>query len=191
MVMNRHVPILLLASLTASCGRSDEQRVQPAASDEAAVPRNADPAKAPAGAAASQQATETPPSGTSAEAATETPPISTSAEAAADVLKTYYRLIEAGRYDEAWRLRWESEGGDATDFAAHFSDYAEYHATVGNPSEVQGAAGSSYVEVPVQLYGQMKGGESFGSAGTVTLRRVNDVPGATAAQRRWRIYTSE
>ena len=47
------------------------------------------------------------------------------------------------------------------------------------------------MEIPVQLYGQMKSGESFGSAGTVTLRRVNDVPGATAAQRRWRIYTSE
>ena len=61
----------------------------------------------------------------------------------------------------------------------------------GSRHEVQGAAGSSYVEIPVQLYGQMKNGESFGSAGTVTLRRVNDVPGATAAQRRWRIYTSE
>jgi hypothetical protein len=37
----------------------------------------------------------------------------------------------------------------------------------------------------------LKNGESFGSAGTVTLRRVNGVPGATPAQLRWRIYTSE
>ena len=44
------------------------------------------------------------------------------------------------------------------------------------------------VEVPVQLYGRMKDGKPFGSAGTITLRRANDVPGATAAQRRWRIY---
>jgi len=189
--MNPRLPILLLASLAASCGRSDEQSAQPAASN-AAAPRKADPANAPAGAPAPRQAaTETPSSSTSATAATETPPSSTSAKAAADVLKAYYRALEAGRYEAAWRLRWESDVGDASDFAAHFADYAEYHATVGNPGPLQGAAGSSYVEVPVQLYGRKKNGESFGSAGTVTLRRVNDVPGATAAQRRWRIYTSE
>jgi hypothetical protein len=177
--MKPRLPILLLAAVAAGCGQGDEQRAQPAPASNAAgaAPRPAAPAPAPA--AAPQ------------EAAPETPLSSTSALAAADVLKAYYRLIEAGRYEQAWRLRWESDGGDAADFVAHFADYAEYHATVGNPSEVQGAAGSSYVEVPVQLYGQMKNGESFGSAGTVTLRRVNDVPGATAAQRRWRIYTSE
>jgi hypothetical protein len=175
--MNPRVPILLLAGVAASCGQGDEERAQPTpASNAAAVElRPADPAPAP----------------TPQEAAPETPQISTGAQAAADVLKTYYRLIEAGRYEQAWRLRWESDAGDASAFAAHFAKHAEYRATVGNPGEVQGAAGSSYVEVPVQLYGQMKSGESFGSAGTVTLRRVNDVPGATAAQRRWRIYTSE
>lgn len=179
--MNPRMLIPLLALMAASCGRGDDQPLQPAPVSNAAavLPRPADPAPASAPAAI-------PP-----EVAPEAPPEGAGARAAADVLKTYYRLIEAGRYEQAWRLRWESDAGDASDFVAHFAEYAEYHATVGNPSEVQGAAGSSYVEVPVQLYGQMKSGESFGSAGTVTLRRVNYVPGATAAQRRWRIYTSE
>jgi hypothetical protein len=170
-----------MAWMAASCGRSDEQPLQPAPATNAAAvelrPAGPAPARAP----------DAAPREVAPEAARD----GTGAQAAVDVLKSYYRLIEHGRYEEAWRLRWESDGGDASDFAAHFADYSEYHATVGNPSEVQGAAGSSYVEVPVQLYGQMKSGESFGSAGTVTLRRVNDVPGATAAQRRWRIYTSE
>lgn len=179
--MNSRLPILLLAGMAASCGRSDDQTLQPTpASNAAAVElRRSGPAPAPASDVASREE--------AAGALSD----GTGARAAADVLKTYYRLIEAGRYDEAWRLRWESDAGESSGFAAHFAEHAEYHASVGNPSEVQGAAGSSYVEIPVQLYGQMKNGESFGSAGTVTLRRVNDVPGATAAQRRWRIYTSE
>jgi hypothetical protein len=181
MPMNPRVPILLLASVAASCGQSDEQRAQPARASNAAAALPQPAAPAPA----------SPPAVSPREAEAETPPSATGARAAADVLKAYYRLIEAGRYEQAWRLRWDSDAGDASDFAAHFADYAEYHATIGNPGEIGGAAGSSYVEVPVQLYGRMKSGESFGSAGTVTLRRVNDVPGATAAQLRWRIYTSE
>lgn len=178
--MNSRLPILLLAGMAASCGRSDEQPLRPTqASNAAAVElRPGGPAPAPASDATPREVAPEAPDGADA-------------RAAADVLKAYYRLIEAGRYEQAWRLRGESDAGDASDFAAHFGDYAEYHATVGNPSEVQGAAGSSYVEIPVQLYGQMKSGESFGSAGTVTLRRVNEVPGTTAAQRHWRIYTSE
>ena len=185
--MKPRLSILLLAGLAASCGQSDDRRAQPtpAANATAFPPRPAPPAPAPSPAPAPA------PAATPQEAAPETPPSSASAQAAADVLRAYYRLIEAGKYEQAWRLRWESDGGDASAFAARFADYAQYHATIGNPGPLQGAAGSSYVEVPVQLYGRMKNGESFGSAGTVTLRRVNDVPGATAAQLRWRIYTSE
>lgn len=118
----------------------------------------------------------------------------TSAEGAAQVLQTYYALIEAGRYDEAWELRWRGRGDDAQSreaFAASFDRYAEYHANVGAPGRIGGAAGSLYVEVPVQIYGRTKDGEAFSSAGTVTLRRVNDVPGSTEAERRWRIYSRD
>jgi hypothetical protein len=109
-----------------------------------------------------------------------------SAQGAANVLQTYYALIEAGKYVEAFRLREPSEGVTLKRFAESFDRFSEYHANIGAPSEPQGAAGSLYVEVPVQLYGRLKDGRPFSNAGTVTLRRSNNVPGGG---REWRIYT--
>jgi hypothetical protein len=37
------------------------------------------------------------------------------------------------------------------------------------------------------IYGERRDGQPFHDKLTVTLRRVNDVPGSTEAQRRWRI----
>lgn len=120
----------------------------------------------------------------------EAPFATASAQGAADTVQHYYALIEAGKYAEARRL-WAS-GGDASgktesEFAADFRNYRDYHAEVGAPGRIEGAAGSLYVDVPVQLYGRLKDGSPFREPGTVTLRRVNDVPGATAEQRRWHI----
>jgi hypothetical protein len=53
---------------------------------------------------------------------------------------------------------------------------------------MEGAAGSSYVDYPVQLYGRLKDGKEFNLRGTMTLRRVNDVPGSTEQQRKCHIY---
>lgn len=117
-----------------------------------------------------------------------------SAQGAGQVLQTYFALIEEGKYGEAWKLRWKGQGDDtasAKAFAASFAKYESYHANVGAPGEISGAAGSLYVEIPVQIYGRKKDGEQFATAGTVTLKRINDVPGSTAEQRRWRIYSSE
>jgi membrane-bound inhibitor of C-type lysozyme len=113
-----------------------------------------------------------------------------SAQGAAQVVQTYYAFLESGRHAEAWRL-W-SEGAadrapDAGAFARQFDRYAEYHAQIGAPGEIEGAAGSLYVEVPVVIYGRLKTGAEVHQSGKATLRRVNDVPGATAEQRRWRI----
>ena len=105
-----------------------------------------------------------------------------SAEAAAATLRTYYRLIEAGRYEAAWQLRERpAKRGDASAFARAFSGYSQYRATIGAPSPVVEAGGSLYVEVPVQTYGVTRQGKPFSSAGTVTLRRPDK-------QGEWRIY---
>ena len=112
------------------------------------------------------------------------------AQGAAQVVQSYFALIEQRRFGEAWRL-W-GEGGGASgmseaEFAASFARYREYHARIGAPGRVEGAAGSLYVEVPVQAYGRLADGEPFNRLGAVRLRRVNDVPGSTEAQRRWHI----
>jgi membrane-bound inhibitor of C-type lysozyme len=124
----------------------------------------------------------------------EGPITATSAQGAAQVVQSYYALLESGRRAEAWRL-W-SEGSpdraaDAAAFARQFDRYADYHAQIGAPGAIEGAAGSLYVAVPVVIYGRLKSGAEVHQSGQATLRRVNDVPGSTPEQRRWRIHRIE
>ncbi|MEI9850755.1 MAG: hypothetical protein WDN24_07725 [Sphingomonas sp.] len=119
----------------------------------------------------------------------------TSAQGAADVVQHYYALIAEGAFERAWRL-WEdggrASGKTAAEFAADFGKYADYHAEVGAPGEIDAGAGQRYVTVPVRLYGRLKeGGAPFETRATVTLHRAGDVDGATLEQRRWHIRSIE
>ncbi len=107
-------------------------------------------------------------------------------EGAAGAVKAYYALIGARNFGDAYRLREPANGAASeAEFAANYERYAEHRATVGSPSGVVEAGDWLYVEVPVQMYGRMKSGAPFGSAGTLTLRRRKAEPNAP-----WRIYTS-
>ena len=108
-----------------------------------------------------------------------------SPQGAGQVLQSYFALVEQGKLGEANQL-W-SEGAERLDL----SRYREVHANIGAPGNIEGAAGSSYVDFPVQLYGRLKTGQEFNLRGTMTLRRVNDVPGSTEKQRRWRITNAD
>jgi hypothetical protein len=116
----------------------------------------------------------------------EAPFADTSAQSAANVVQTYFALIEARRFAEARRLRRDDAYLDPI-----YADYADYHAEVGAPGEIEGAAGSLYVEVPVAVYGRLRNGTPFRERGRIILRRVNDVDGSTPEQRRWHIERSE
>jgi hypothetical protein len=124
----------------------------------------------------------------------EAPFTATSAQGAADVVQTYYALLEEGRYAEARRL-WsgagQASGMSEAAFAASFERYAGYHAQIGAPGAIEGAAGSLYVEVPIVLSGQSTDGAPFNRQAKVTLRRINDVPGSSAGERRWHIHRIE
>lgn len=113
-----------------------------------------------------------------------------SAQGAGDVMQSYFALIEVGRFAQAYAL-WgnggKASGMSQADFAKSFSAYREVHGQVGAPGEIEGAAGSLYVTVPVGLYGRPASGGTFDHKGTATLRRVNDVPGSTTEQRKWHI----
>ena len=116
-----------------------------------------------------------------------------SAQGAGQVLQRFGGLLEQKKFAEA-RLLW-GDGGRASglterEFVEAYAKYAEIHAEVGRPGEPEGAAGSIYVEVPVRLYGRLRSGAPFNLAGTMALKRVNDVPGSTADQRRWHIASS-
>jgi hypothetical protein len=123
----------------------------------------------------------------------EAPFTADSAQGAATIVQTYYALIEAGKYAEARRL-WSdggaASGADEAGFGKRFTGYRVFRALIGAPGTIEGAAGSLYVDVPVQLYGRRADGREYSVTGRVRLRRSNDVPGATAEQRTWHIVAA-
>ena len=108
-----------------------------------------------------------------------------SVEAAGQVVQSYGALIEQKRWSEANAL-W-GDKATAAKFRAQLSEPREVHLEIGNLGEPEGAAGSIYVTMPVTFYGDAKDGQPFRRSADVILRRVNDVPGSTEAQRRWHI----
>jgi len=112
-----------------------------------------------------------------------------SVEAAGQVVQHYGALIEQGRWT-ASRDLWSSADA-AKLFERNFRTYADVHVEIGDLGEPEGAAGSIYVTEPVIFYGQKNQGGEYRRAAEVTLRRVNDVPGSTDAERRWHIERIE
>jgi len=108
-----------------------------------------------------------------------------SVEAAGQVVQRYGALIEQGRWT-ASRGLWSSAEA-AKEFERNFRSYADVHVEIGELGGAEGAAGSIYVSEPVTFHGKKNGGGDYRRAAQVTLRRVNDVPGSTADQRRWHI----
>lgn len=106
-------------------------------------------------------------------------------QAAATAIETYFALLEARRTAEA-----DAMWGDVSQAAKFRSDLAalgEYHAEVGAPGGIEGAAGSMYVTVPLRFVPGAGMRNPRPRIGEAILRRVNDVPGSTDAQRRWHV----
>lgn len=112
-----------------------------------------------------------------------------SPEAAGQVAQHYGALIEQKNWADAAKLWGNSDA--AAKMTAQLKAYSEAHLQIGKPTDMEGAAGSSYITVPIVLYGKDAKGSDFHRAGDVSLRRVNDVPGSTEAQRRWHIERIE
>lgn len=112
-----------------------------------------------------------------------------SAEAAGQVVQSFGALIEQGRWAEAEAL-W-GDGAAARRFTADLKRNRESHLEIGRPGLPEGAAGSTYVTVPIIVYGKNNAGADFRRAAEAVLRRVNDVPGSTEAQRRWHVERIE
>jgi hypothetical protein len=107
----------------------------------------------------------------------------------ADVVKKYYAAINEHDYARAYGF-WGSSGPAGQtpqSFAAGFSDTAMVNVEVGNPSRVEGAAGSRYVDVPVTVTATTKSGQTQRFTGTYTLRQTV-VDGAPESDRAWHLY---
>jgi hypothetical protein len=113
-------------------------------------------------------------------------------EGAARVVRDYYDALNEKRYQEAYNL-WESNGrASGKSFVAFLNSYAQttnYRVTTGAPSPIEGAAGSRFITVPVQVTVRKSDGTDETMSGAYTLR-LSVVDGATPEQRRWHLYTT-
>ena len=157
----RFGPLIALSLIAACAGEADQADTGPAA-----PAGQAPPVPAPAAAPERQAAEQDP-------------------QAARAVLQRYFTLARSGRWDEAARL-WSDERRAAA-FAAELREFGEFQPSIAAPGRVEGAAGSIYVSISLQLLRDSRSGIEALSDGTAVLRRANDVPGSTAGQRQWRI----
>lgn len=150
-----------------------EQRPQPPASEAGLKAGGDEPAAAPASPATPTTASSSPETATVAPAAAATPE---------RALLEWAAAIERRDWP-AVRGLWGNHGDDSgltvAAFAARWDKLAKPRVTVGRGSQ-EGAAGSLYYSAPVRIVD----GQRI-IAGEVTIRRVNDVDGATREQLRW------
>jgi hypothetical protein len=157
---------VMAAALVAACSKPTEQNEAP--------PNPPPPSVAPA-APVVPQAPPAP-----------RPTIDPKSNAAAEeFVRGFVRLINSGRLDDAYMLLGPN-APPRSEFDRQFAGYSHLRASVGAAGDQEGAAGSIYVTVPLTISGESRGKHVERSADAV-LRRVNDVPGSTEAQRHWHI----
>ena len=105
--------------------------------------------------------------------------------AAEELVRGFVRLINSGRLDDAYMLLGPN-APPRSDFDRQFAGYSHLRANVGAAGDQEGAAGSIYVTVPLTISAE-SGGKHVERSADAVLRRVNDVPGSTEAQRHWHI----
>lgn len=179
------------AVLLAACGQpqpSDEPGNIATAGNVVAVERGATPGTEAGGANAAAPAPDavapdlTPP--------TLAPEAERGEKGARNVLLSFARAIELKSFDQAWALLSpiDKRKWDRAAFSRLFSDLGAI--TVAIPDgTIEGAAGSSYYTAPLDITATDKDGRPVRIAGKAVLRRVNEVDGASAAQRRWHFET--
>ena len=119
--------------------------------------------------------------------------LSADQEAAANVVRAYYSALAARNYPAAyahWNNGGAASGKSLADFTQGFAQTSSTSATITNVGELDGAAGSIFIPISVDIQSTLSNGTRQHFSGTYTLRRVNDVPGSTAEQREWHIQSA-
>jgi len=116
------------------------------------------------------------------------PPGETSVDAAAQVVRDYYAAVSRRNYRAAYAL-WHGRLS-YRQFCQGYARTRRARVTFLRPGKPEGAAGSIFMELPVRVDATLRSGARQHFIGSYVLRRVNDVPGSTAAQRRWHIESA-
>lgn len=116
-----------------------------------------------------------------------------SPESAVSVVRAYYAAIARGNYGRAYVL-WADSGAASgqtfDEFQAGFALTASVDAGIGLPGRIEGAAGSRYISVPIEIRARLANGGEQCFSGSYTLR-YSVVPGAMPEQQAWRIQSAE
>ncbi|HLT02594.1 MAG TPA: hypothetical protein VK001_10455 [Geminicoccaceae bacterium] len=158
--MKRAAPSLAFLALLAGCGAEQEPAPSPTASETQA------PAPAPL------QVEDFP---------------ALASKECVDVVQFYLEAIGGHEWVQA-ALVWNDPAVDAARLEAVFGGYGEPQVEWTDPF-VEGAAGSLFCSVAGKLTDAQDPAKPL-TEGTLLLRRVNDVPGATPDQLRWTLLSS-
>lgn len=115
------------------------------------------------------------------------------AESAQDTVRRYYTAINAGDYATAYAL-WGRDGAASRQpfdvFAKGYAKTRHVEAKIGEAFDAEGAAGSRYIQVPVDLAAQQADGSTRHYRGNFTLRAVM-ADGAPAKDREWHLDSAD
>jgi hypothetical protein len=101
------------------------------------------------------------------------------AEDAVQLIRNYYRWINQKKYQGAFNIWEKGEDGNSINgqsfetFSGGFSDTASVSVEIGEPGEIEGAAGSNYIQIPVVISATSTDGSQQKFAGTYTMRASN------------------
>ena len=118
--------------------------------------------------------------------------IPSTAKDAVQLIRNYYRWINQKKYQGAFNIWEKREDGAAANgqsfekFAGGFSDTASVSVEIGTPGEIEGAAGSNYIEIPVVISAASTDGSQQKFAGTYTMRASN-----MADDKSWYIHSAK
>jgi hypothetical protein len=112
------------------------------------------------------------------------------AESPEDAIRAYYAAIDAGEFARAYQLwanQGQASGQSFAEFREGFADTRSTEVSISGPVRAEGAAGTIYATVPVEVSAVLKDGAGQRFTGKYVLRRANEVPGATEEQLSWHI----
>jgi hypothetical protein len=174
--MKLHFQLALAGVALASCGQQRGAHQSP--QNESAPPVQSPTVPVAAG------RTDRPPGQTAAKpSAAAIDPKST--EAAVQLVRRFAELLNQRKFDEAYMLLGPN-APPRNEFDGSWEQFDSFSVRVGTAGEQEGAAGSIYLSVPLNV-SAVGHGEGIRLSRTAILRRVNDVPGSTEAQRHWHI----
>ena len=130
--------------------------------------------------------------GTASAQSAATPEAQASEQDAVQPLRDYYAWINQKKYTEAFAVWEKREDGNAANgqsfeaFESGFGDTASVSVAIGAPNEMEGAAGSNFIEIPVVISATSTDGQRQKFAGTYTLRSSN-----MAEDKSWHIYAAK